>query len=157
MLMPSLTAIAREILTEHHWKHDDALAAMVNRLESDKSLSAEVIRTCAADVIRMVGSSQRVRLHQLASRVGADSSLGLEAIARESFLDTYLLLNDVRLGDAREQDLQNFIAHHHAQLTTTSQRIKFARAILKSPKFKKGKRVRDCFTDLEIARLAGES
>lgn len=154
---PGLIAVAREILVECKWKHDQAMSNLSRRVSADKDLSREAIDYALANVLREVTSQQRVKFHSLtANKPGIDDTSGLALLANESFLETYQLLNSVKLGDARKSDLEAYASHHAARAQSANQRMRFVRAILKSPKFKDGKRVRDCFTDLEIARLAGE-
>lgn len=154
---PNLTVIAREILIASKWPHELAAADLRDRIVTDDALLREAIDYAVSNILREVTSSQRRTFHDLVSKAtGVDNVRGLAVIAKESFLDTYQLLNHLPIGDARKADCEAYLSHHAARAHSATVRVRFMRAILKSPKFKDGKRVRECFTDLEIARLAGE-
>jgi hypothetical protein len=156
MLATNLNAVALEILRESGWKQEKALPALIKRLENDKAMLHAIIHEAASSVLREAASQQRTKLHRLSNRGGTDDTRGLAIIAKEGYLDTYLLLNSVRLGDANDGDLAEAISDTYSREKTLKSKRLFLEAIRKSPKFKKGRRVRDCFTDLEIARLAGD-
>ena len=156
MLMPSLSSIAREILRENGWDVPKAQSALMSRVLEDKSLNAELVQRAVEDIIRSVNSAQRMKLQRTAVTAGADDPRGLEVIAREGYLDTYMLLNDTRLGDARKQELNAFISHHASSVRTSTQQIRFARSILASKKFKDNKRIRDCFSEMDLLQIAKE-
>lgn len=155
MLNVNLSAIAKQILEESKYNPEAAETIMMKRVNSDASLRGAIIHEGVASLIRAAASQQRVTLSRQA-RVGVDNTRGLTIIEGSGYLDTYVLLNRIRLGDAKDEDLAEAIANAYSLETAQKQKRKFLEAIRKSPKFKAGKRVRDCFSDLELKRMAGE-
>jgi len=155
MLTANLPAIAKQILQESKYKPEVAIPQMIKRIESDSALRGAIIHEAVSSLIRAAASQQRTTLTRQA-RVGVDNTRGLTIIEGTGYLDTYVLLNRIRLGDAKDEDLAEAIANAYSLETAQKSKRKFLEAIRKSPKFKAGKRVRDCFSDLELKRMAGE-
>jgi hypothetical protein len=155
MLTVNLSAIAKQILEESKYDPQAAESIMIERVNSDASLRGAIIHEGVSSLIRAAASQQRTNLVRR-SQSGIDDARGLALIAKEGYLDTYLLLNSIRLGDAKDEELSAAIADTYSREKTLKAKRQFLEAIRKSPKMKKGKRVRDCFTDLEVARLAGD-
>jgi hypothetical protein len=166
MLNPNGPAIAAEVLSACDSNTEKATQKLLSRIKADESLHAEALEEAARAWVRHAASRQRltsvsaavklVQMEKDEARTGRpDNTRGLELIAERGLLDTFVLLGEKRLGDATHEDIEAYVDVEGKRARTAGLNVSRAKALLKDPKFKKGKRVRDCLSDLEVARIFG--
>lgn len=155
MLESKLSGAARESMKEADWDLDRAMEILISRIRSDKDLLNVAIARAARDEVLHVASTRRTQAHSRAQpAIGReDNARGLAVLKNDEYLDTYLLLGSLRLGDGTRQDVEDYVSHHCGRVQTSQIRIRFGRRLLASPKFKLGKKVRECFSEVDIRRL----
>lgn len=151
----SPTALAAELLREAKFDTEKAIVALSDRIRSEKELLDRAVTTAAREWVNL--AAHTVRAHAHSSRPGRqDDGSALRRLVSAGFLDSYVLLGDLCLGDATRADVERFVSHHCETVEASKKRIRFARKLLASPKFTGDKHVRDVFSERDIKRLLGE-
>jgi hypothetical protein len=154
ILESKLSACARECMKEAEWDLDRAMDLLIARIRSDKDLLNAAVARAARDEVLHIASTKRTQAHSRGAISGrSDDARGLAVLRNDEYLETYLLLGSLRLGDGTREDVEEFVTHHCGRVQSSQIRIKFGRRLLASPKFKLGKKVRECFSEIDIRRM----